>query len=153
MCKNKWLLLINSNIYLKPFSFTGYRLIGSWVECSPMIRETGVQSQVGSYQRLLKWYLIPTCLTLSIIRSVSRVKWSNPGKGVASSPAPWCCSYWKENLPVALDNGRQIYFTETSAMAIILNTSCTKCILWTREIKSMFFFNCYYGSFQDMQHF
>ena len=30
-----------------------------------------------------KWFLIPPCLTLSIIRYISRVKWSNPGKGVA----------------------------------------------------------------------
>ena len=51
-----------------------------------MARETGVQSQVESYQRLKKWYLMPPCLTLSIIRYVSRVKWSNPGKGVAPSP-------------------------------------------------------------------
>ena len=50
-----------------------------------MVRETGVQSQIESYQRLRKWFLIPPCLTLSIIRYVSRVKWSNPGKGVASS--------------------------------------------------------------------
>ena len=46
---------------------------------------TGVQYQVESYQRLKKWYLIPPCLTLSIIRYVSRVKWSNPVKGVAPS--------------------------------------------------------------------
>ena len=39
-----------------------------WVECSPMIRETRVQSQVKSYQRLKKWYLMSSCLTLSIIR-------------------------------------------------------------------------------------
>ena len=31
-------------------------------------------------------YLIHLCLTLSIIRYVSRVKWSNLGKGVAPSP-------------------------------------------------------------------
>ena len=49
-----------------------------------------VQSQVESYQRLKKWYLMPPCLTLSIIRYGSRVKWSNPGKGVAPSPTPWC---------------------------------------------------------------
>ena len=30
-----------------------------------------------------KWYLMPPCLTLSIIRLGSRVKWSNPEKGVA----------------------------------------------------------------------
>ena len=55
-----------------------------------MARETWVQSQVESYQRLKKWYLVPPCLTLSIIRYGSRVKWSNPGKGVAPSPTPWC---------------------------------------------------------------
>ena len=58
-------------------------LLAKWVESSPMIRETRVQSQVASYQRLLKWYLIPLCLTLSNIRYVSTVKWSNQGKGVA----------------------------------------------------------------------
>ena len=55
-----------------------------------MARETWVQSQVESYQRLKKWYLMPPCLRLSIIRYGSRVKWSNPGKGVAPSPTLWC---------------------------------------------------------------
>ena len=55
-----------------------------------MAREIWVQSQVESYQRLKKWYLMPPCLTLSIIRYGSRVKWSNPGKGVAPSPTPRC---------------------------------------------------------------
>ena len=40
-----------------------------------------------------KWYLIPHCLTLSIIRYVSRVKWSNLRKGVALSPTRRCSSY------------------------------------------------------------
>ena len=39
-----------------------------WVECLPMIQETGDQSQVELYQRLKKLYLMPPCLTLSIIR-------------------------------------------------------------------------------------
>ena len=30
--------------------------------------QTGFQSQVESYQRLKKWYLMPPCLTLSSIR-------------------------------------------------------------------------------------
>ena len=59
-----------------------------WVESSPMVRETWVQSQVESYQRLLKWYLIPPYLTLRNIRYVSRVNWSNPEKGVVPSPMP-----------------------------------------------------------------
>ena len=32
-------------------------------------------------------YLMPPCLTLSIIRYGSTVKWSNPGKGVAPFPS------------------------------------------------------------------
>ena len=44
------------------------------VECSPMSQETGVQSQVESYQSLKKSYLMPPYLTLSIIRYGSRVK-------------------------------------------------------------------------------
>ena len=37
--------------------------------------------------------ILDTSLTLNNIRYVSRVKWSNPGKGVAPSPTPWCSSY------------------------------------------------------------
>ena len=56
-----------------------------------------------------KWYLMPPCLTLSIIRHGSRVKWSNPGKGVAPSPTPWSSSYQKGSLRVSLDYGRKLY--------------------------------------------
>ena len=73
-----------------------------------MVRETWVQTQVMSYQRLEKWYLIPLCLTLSNIRYVSRVKWSNPGKGVAPSPTHLCSSYWKGSLWVTLDYGCEL---------------------------------------------
>ena len=38
--------------------------------------------------KIQKWYLMPPCLTLIIIRYGSRVKWSNPGKGEALSPVP-----------------------------------------------------------------
>ena len=74
------------------------------------LRETWVQFQVVSYQRLLKWYLIPPCLTLTNVRYISRVKWSNPGKRVAPSPTPQCSSYWKGSLLDALNYGRQLYF-------------------------------------------
>ena len=47
-----------------------------------MVQAIWIQSSVESYQRLKKWYLIPPCLTLSNIKYVSRVKWSNPRKGV-----------------------------------------------------------------------
>ena len=35
-----------------------------------------------------KWNLMPSCITLSIIRYGSRVKWSNLVNGVAPSPTP-----------------------------------------------------------------
>ena len=76
-----------------------------------MVRETRVQSQVESYQRLKKCYLMLPCLTLCIIRYGSRVKWSNSGKGVAPSPTRRCSSYWKGSFRVTLDQGRQLYFT------------------------------------------
>ena len=62
---------------------------------APVAWETWFQSQVESYWRLKNWYLMPPCLTPSIIGCESRVKWSNPGKGVASSPTPRCGCYRK----------------------------------------------------------
>ena len=38
-----------------------------------------------------------------------KVKWSNLGKGVVLFPTPWCSSYWKGSLLVALNYGRQLY--------------------------------------------
>ena len=75
-------------------------------ECSSMTRETWVQSQGEPYQRLEKWYLMLPCLILSIIRYGSRVKWGNPGKGVAPSPTPWCSCYRKGSLRINLDCGQ-----------------------------------------------
>ena len=62
-----------------------------------------IQSLVESYQRFKKWYLIPPCLELSIIRYGSRVKWRNPGKGVAPSLTTRCCSNRKGDLQITLD--------------------------------------------------
>ena len=67
----------------------------------------GLLGHCRSYQRLKKWYLMCPCLTLSIIRYGSRLKWSNPGKGVAPSLT---CSYRKGSLWVTLDFDRQLYF-------------------------------------------
>ena len=57
-----------------------------------------------------KWYLMPPCLTLSIIRYRSRVKWDSPGKGVSPSLTLRGSSYWKGSLRVNLDLGRQLYW-------------------------------------------
>ena len=51
-----------------------------WVECSPMIREIGVQSQVETYQRLKTKMVLDAYLL-----NIYKVRWSNPVKGVAPS--------------------------------------------------------------------
>ena len=40
------------NVKLEQFTEEETSSLASWVECSPMVQETGVQSQVVSYQRL-----------------------------------------------------------------------------------------------------
>ena len=87
--------------HLKHLKSAGW--LASWVECWLMVQETRVQYQVEAYQRLKKLYLILPCLTLSIMMYGSRVKWSNPVKGVAPSPTAQCCSNWKGSLQVTLD--------------------------------------------------
>ena len=89
-----------------------------------MARETWVQSQVESYQRLKKWYLMPPCLTLSIIRYGSRVKWSNPGKGVAPFPTPWCSKLSKRE-----PSGHPRLWSPTLLTYIIFPSSDENCTL------------------------
>ena len=56
-----------------------------------------------------KRYFMARCLTLTIISCGPRVKWSNPGNGVAPSSIPRSRSYWNGSLRVTLDYGRQAY--------------------------------------------
>ena len=46
------------------------------------------------------------------------MKLSNPGKGVAPSPTPWCSSFWKVSLRVTLDYSRQLYLLFTRQIHI-----------------------------------
>ena len=74
-----------------------------------MVLETRVQFQAESHQRLQKRYLMPSYLTLSFLRYRSRVKLSNPAKGVVPSSTPWCSNYWKGSLQVTLDCSHRLY--------------------------------------------
>ena len=85
------------------YSTWDWTLVSWTIDCSPMAQETWVH-------RLKKWYLMLPCLTLSIIRYGSRVKWCNPEKGVAPSPVPWYSFYRKGSVRVTLNYGRQLYF-------------------------------------------
>ena len=107
------------------------------VECllNPL-GDWGVQSQVKSYQRLKTWYLIPPCLTLSIIMYRSRVKWSHPGKGEGHSPTSWSSSYCKGSLQVALYYGCQLYLL-TMAHSICMGN-------FLKKANYMFFFRIFF---------
>ena len=72
-------------------------------------RRPGFNPRSSHTKDYKKWYLMPPCLTLSIIRYRPKVKWVNPGKGVAPSPTLWCSSYRKGSLLVTLDYGHQLY--------------------------------------------
>ena len=87
--------------------------------------------------------MIPPCLTLSIIRYGSRVKWSNPGNGVAPSPTPWCSSYRKGSLRVTLDYGRltMIYVTTFLLM------------LYFHLVYISMYFDHFEGSYDIWNHF
>ena len=64
----------------------------------------------SSHTKDFKMVLYTSLLNTLQYKVVSRVRWSNPGKGVALSPTPRCSSYWKGSLLVALNYGRQLYF-------------------------------------------
>ena len=102
--------------------------------------ETWVQSQVTSYQRLKKWYLMPPCLTLSIIRYGSSVKGSNPRKGVDPSPTLWCSSYRKGSLRISLDYGHQLLYSLCTCACFcvcvyvcILGLICFLCLIFSHS--------------------
>ena len=76
---------------------------------------------------LQKWYLTLPCFALSIIRYVSRVKLSNPGKGVIPFPTPRCSSYWKRvfgSLTTTVAKFIYIYHHVTLSAWIFLTVSC-----------------------------
>ena len=77
--------------------FTCIALVGRVFANGPCVRGS-IPGRVKLKIFFFKWYLIPPFLTLSIIRHLSRVKWSNPGERVAPSPTPQCSSYWKGSL-------------------------------------------------------
>ena len=83
-----------------------------------------------SYQRLKKWYLIPPCFTLTIIKYVSRVKWNNLGKGIPPFPTPQRSSKRKESLWVALDYSQRLYIY----IYIYIYIQCKLCIISTNVL-------------------
>ena len=101
---------LNSALIVVMFYWYLYRLIGLVGRVF-----TNGPGSLGSIPgrvtpKTLKTVLGTSLLNTQVrIRYVSRVKWSNPGKGVAPSHTLWCSSYWKRSLLIALDCSRQLY--------------------------------------------
>ena len=95
------------------------------LECSPMARETWVQSQVESYQRLKKMVLDASLLSTQHYKVRIKGKVEQSRKGVAPSPTHWCSSYRKGSLRVTLDYGRQLYFFIYNQVVLVAVSSLT----------------------------
>ena len=87
------------------------------------------------------------CLTLSIIRKGSRIKWSNPGKEVVPYPTPWCCSYRKGRLWVTLNYSHQQQLTTEYLLFIVDIVNTTFQIIYS--IISLRFISKERGFFQQ----
>ena len=70
----------------------------------------GVQGSIPArvIPKTQKMVLDATLLNSEHYKIRIKVKWSNPGKGVAPSPTHLCSSYRKESLRVTLNYGRQL---------------------------------------------
>ena len=70
-----------------------------------MVQENRLQSQVESYQRLKKWYLMSPCLTLSILRYRSRKSGAIQEKESCSPLHLSVVAIEKRSLQIAQDYG------------------------------------------------
>ena len=111
---------ITSKILLQILNYFYYELIPNFVEFifkahwpsgRVFINGLGDWSSIPALviPKTRKMVFDTSCLTLSIIRYVSRVKWSNPRKGVAPYPTSRCSSYWKWSFWVTLNYSHHLY--------------------------------------------
>ena len=80
--------------------------------------------------------VLDAVLTLSIIRWGSRVKWSNPGNGVAPSPTPLCSSYWKGSPTTKVVNFTYYHYKVTLIARISLTFSLYPSLSYTSLSRS-----------------
>ena len=81
---------------------TVVHFLAQLLECSLKVRETGVLSQVESYQRLKKIVLDAYLVNIQHYIVQIKSKWSTPGKIVSPSSTIRCSHYWKGSLQISL---------------------------------------------------
>ena len=96
---SEWKFLIAPGIYIYIYIYTQAIGLMSRVFANGLGDRASIPGRV--YQKLKKMVLDVTLLNTQHYNV--RVKWSNPGNGVAASSTPCCSSYWKGSLWVTLD--------------------------------------------------
>ena len=102
-------LLICHKIQLKQFIYIYYICINRLIGLVSRVPTNGPGNQGSIPGRVKDFKIVFDTSLFNTQQYVSRVKWSNPGKGEAPFPTPRCTSYWKWSLLVALNYGRQLY--------------------------------------------
>ena len=95
-----------------------YSPLAYWVECLPMARRLGFNPRL-SHTKDSKMVLDTSLLNTQHYKVQIKGKWSNPGKGVAPSPTPWCNSYWKASLWVAFNYSQPTLYIYILLLPII----------------------------------
>ena len=81
-----------------------------------------------------EYHSVPPCLTHSIIKYVSRAKWSNPGKRVAPSPTPQIVAIetWLFGSPLITITSLYIYIYICVCVCVCTNSCrCTQILRWS----------------------
>ena len=118
----RWRSRFNPRIFLRSFWTIKTCFFFFWLICLVGRVFANGPEVLGSnpgrvIPKALKMVLDTSLLNTQQYKVRIKVKWSNPGKGVAPSPTLWCSSYLKRSHLVALDYGRQLYYFFVSPLA------------------------------------
>ena len=115
----KWSLFISPKLYI--YHFGDINKPNFWVKNTYIYALDRVSGRVFA-NGPGDWGPIPAQVipkTQKMILDTSRVKWTNPGKGVVPFPTSRCSSYWKGSLWVTLDYGCQLSFLYIGMLNVI----------------------------------
>ena len=132
-----------------------------------MVQETGLQSEVESYQRFKKWFMIPCCLTLNVIiftnpsaragydtRSI--FKWSLSGLNSEYSFSLTSCLTKAEELslpyylPIA--GGRITGFVPFPRVLVLCEMQSVSSRIWTRVAVSISYVDTHYTTGRSIRY-
>ena len=104
-----------------------------------MVRETCVQIPGRVIPKTLKMVLDTSLLNTQRYKVRIKGKVEQSRKRSSAPLTPWCSSYWKGSLLVALDYGRQLYLRLTMsntflALKHLVGTTCTTSLYYENTL-------------------